>query len=92
MRCVSANPSCPAGRTAFFDGSWTVPCERTSIHSIGSPKAEPIWLCDEHFQEVKAAGLVKETFIDETDFRRREGERLAVTAAPPPPRQWFRRK
>jgi hypothetical protein len=92
MCCVLAKPSCAAGRSAFFGGSWTEPCDRTSIHSIGSPKAEPIWLCDEHFQEVKAAGLVKEAFIDETEFQRRERERLAVTAAQPTPRRWFRRK
>lgn len=63
---------CDAGRTAFFDGTWTTPCPTEAIHHIGSPAAEPIRLCEEHFQQVLAAGLVTDPNIAPEDFDKRE--------------------
>ena len=66
---------CHAGRTAFFGGAWTEPCPNRARHAIGSPEAEPIWLCDEHFNDVNAANLVTEPNIDEDEYQRREADR-----------------
>lgn len=63
---------CDAGRTAFFDGTWTTPCPETVMHHIGSPAAEPIRLCDIHFQQVLAAGLVTDPNLPAKEFEKRE--------------------
>jgi len=83
---------CDAGRTAFFGGRWGEPCPAPAIHVIGSPDAEPIRLCDEHFGQVNEAGLVDDVNIGDEDFQRREAERLG-SGAPTPPRRrrWFGR-
>jgi hypothetical protein len=63
--------SCWAGRKAFLQGKWTVPCPNDGVHVIGFPGGEPILLCDTHFNQANAAGLVTETFLSEEEFRRR---------------------
>lgn len=68
---------CDAGRTSFFGGKWTEPCPNDFVHEIGSPRKEPIRLCDAHFQEVFQAGLVAEPMIGDAEFERREAERKA---------------
>jgi hypothetical protein len=71
---------CAAGRTSFFGGRWREPCPQNARHSIGSPRAEPIWLCDEHFTEVDDAGLVAEPNLTEAEFQRREQARRQADA------------
>jgi hypothetical protein len=66
---------CDSGRTALFDGTWTAPCPEPAIHHIGSPAAEPIRLCEGHFQQILAAGLVKEPNLDPTEYQKRENAR-----------------
>lgn len=62
-------PLCEAGRTAFFGGRWRgiSPCQqigRNRISGFGPPivlngrELTEINLCDEHFRQVNAAGLV----------------------------------
>jgi hypothetical protein len=80
---------CHAGRSAFFGGRWQEPCPQGARHYIGSPKADPIALCDAHFREVNDAGLVSEPDIGEREYMRREGERVGE----PSKRRWpFRRR
>jgi hypothetical protein len=76
---------CHAGRSAFFGGRWTSPCPNEGRNVIGSPSAEPIRLCDEHFEQVAGAGLVKEQNLSKADFDKREQQRVK------PGRRWFRR-
>jgi hypothetical protein len=83
-----SRPPCAAGRTAAFGGRWTEPCPSQARHSVGSPNAEPIWLCDEHFAQVSGAGLVKEQNIGEAEYQRRETKRRASSQ----PRHWFARR
>jgi hypothetical protein len=45
------------------------------MHYITSPALPPIKLCDRHFQEVAAAGLVKDQNIGPEEYDRRENER-----------------
>lgn len=68
-------PECHAGRTAFFGGAWSAPCPSEGTQYIGSPEAEPIILCESHFKEVMAAGLVTEPNIGNADYQRREAQR-----------------
>jgi hypothetical protein len=63
---------CHAGRTSFFGGTWTEPCSNPPLHKIGRTSGDPIVLCDEHFQQVEAAGLVSDENIGKEDFTRRE--------------------
>jgi len=72
---AAEHQECASGRSAFFGGAWTEPCPNQARHAIASPTAEPIWLCDEHFNEVNAAGLVKEPDIGEDEYQDREAER-----------------
>lgn len=65
---------CDAGRSAFFGGKWLKPCKHKAIHYITSP-ASVIKLCDVHFDEANAAGLISEPFIGEDEYNRREKER-----------------
>ena len=85
---------CAAGRSAFFGGQWAEPCPEKAIHHIGPPGADPIRLCDGHFIEVNAAGLVTDPNLDEDEFQRRERERLNAQAGEPPRprRRWFGRQ
>jgi hypothetical protein len=83
-------PVCHSGRTAFFGGAWTEPCPEPGRHVVGSPSADPIRLCDEHFRQVNEAGLVTEPFIAPTEFDRREEQRSGVPAQKPR-RRWFRK-
>jgi hypothetical protein len=53
-----------------------MPCPNVAIHAITNPGSPPILLCDQHFQEVSAAGLVKDPNISKEEFDRRERERL----------------
>ena len=46
------------------------------MHYITSPALPPIKLCDRHFQEVAAAGLVKDQNIGTEEYERREKQRL----------------
>lgn len=64
-------PLCEAGRTAFFSGQWDniPPCTalgRNCIHGLGQRvrflDRSVIYLCDGHFHEVNAAGLIIEPF------------------------------
>lgn len=52
---------CDAGRFAFFGGKWFWPCPLPGIHQVlgheTTPYAEPL-LCDDHFEQIQAAGLV----------------------------------
>lgn len=66
---------CQAGRGCGFGGKWVTPCPSESIHSIAVPGRPPIMLCDQHFQEVAAVGLVLEQNIGKEEFDRREKER-----------------
>lgn len=55
---------CAAGRTAFFHGAWTEPCELPTEHQhhiiTGIMNVD---LCDTHFAQVNAAGLVTDPYI-----------------------------
>jgi hypothetical protein len=63
---------CDAGRTSFFGGRWTEPCSNPPLHKIGRTNGDPIVLCDEHFHQVEAAGLVLDENIGQDDFVQRE--------------------
>jgi glycerophosphoryl diester phosphodiesterase len=86
--------NCAAGRTAFFGGRWTTACPAAAIHEVGSPAQDPILLCDEHFRQVHAAGLVTDPYLDKEEYDRRERERLGVAEASSPrrKRRWFQRR
>jgi len=77
---------CHAGRSAFFGGRWTTPCPNPARHVIGSPNAEPIRLCDEHFEQVTNAGLVAEQNIGDAEFERREQQKVTAKKVR---RGWF---
>jgi hypothetical protein len=77
---------CAAGRTAFFGGRWTEPCENGGRHSIGHPGGDPVRLCDVHFEQVNAVGLVNEPNMSEADFQLREQERAGAKK-----RRWLSR-
>ena len=66
---------CAAGKTAFFGGRWSEPCGGLGRNTVGSPGADPVPLCDEHFRQVQEAGLIAEPNITDADFQRREGAR-----------------
>lgn len=66
---------CEAGKRADFGGRWTEPCFEQGIHAIANPEMDPILLCDRHFREIYAAGLVGEPNIGFEEFLRREEER-----------------
>lgn len=66
---------CWAGRWAFNNGRWKKPCLTPPIHEIGAPGLEqPICLCDLHFRQVHAQGLVTQPNIG-----RERMERLMVS-------------
>jgi hypothetical protein len=75
--------TCEAGRRADLGGHWTLPCLRVAIHVIiigdasGLNDVLPIRLCDDHFQEALAAGLIDDPYPDQNDVKRR------VAKAPP---------
>lgn len=62
------------------------------MHVIGSPAGDPIRLCDGHFKEVSAAGLVTDPNIGEAEYQRRESERLGGLKGSTRRRGWFGRK
>jgi hypothetical protein len=67
---------CEAGRRAKFGGRWRhlAPCTQPGNNVIGSPGPWPaVKLCDEHFMQVREAGLVEEVNIGEPSFRERYG-------------------
>ena len=66
---------CWAGRWAFNEGRWKVPCPFVPIHLIGAgePGAFAIALCDPHFKEVEAEGKVTDVNIGEAEWNRRYG-------------------
>ena len=66
---------CQAGRECGFGGKWTTPCPNEAIHGITSPARPPILLCDRHFKEVNAAGLIVDENIGKEEYDRREEER-----------------
>jgi hypothetical protein len=68
---------CHAGRSAFFGGRWQEPCPNYARNHIGSPEADPIILCDDHFRQVNEAGMVKEPNIGPQEYERREQQRAA---------------
>lgn len=63
---------CQAGKECGMSGWWTVPCDKPAVHGITNPAGPPILLCDLHFMEVSAAGLVKDENIGKEEFDRRE--------------------
>lgn len=68
--------TCMAGVEAVFDGSWTEPCTKPGRNVIGSDFPLPlIYLCDDHFAEVNAAGLVTEPDLGVGEAGRDEFER-----------------
>jgi hypothetical protein len=69
------NELCEAGRRCGMGGKWRTPCCEVAIHAICSPAAQPILLCDKHFQEAAAAGFVKDQNIGKEEFDRRESHR-----------------
>jgi len=66
---------CQAGRRCGFGGKWVTECPEEAIHAIANPGSPPILLCDQHFREVAAVGLVLDQNIGEEEFDRREEER-----------------
>lgn len=66
---------CQAGSRCGLGGKWTTPCSSPAIHGIANPGSEPILLCDKHFREVSADGLVKDENIGKEEFDRREQKR-----------------
>lgn len=64
---------CAAGRTAFFGGRWArgYPCPNDGRHIVAAEVGPPIPLCDRHFEQVLAAGLVSEPYINPDEFERR---------------------
>jgi hypothetical protein len=65
-----------ADRSAFFGGRWQEPCPSYARNHTGSPEADPIILCDEHFRQVSDAGMVKEPYLDPQEYDRREQPRV----------------
>ncbi len=63
-----------AGREAEFGGRWTEPCPKLGRNLIGSegPELPIIELCDDHFAEVNAAGLIAEANLGEGEAGRQE--------------------
>lgn len=73
---------CHAGRRASWGGHWTEPCPDPGRHILGADGASnPIVLCDGHFQELNAAGLVADPFIGREEFKRRNP---GITVPPGP--------
>ena len=66
---------CHSGRKAFYGGKWMFPCPNSAIHHITGGEFV-VQLCDKHFQEVLAAGLVTDPYLSEKEFIRRETERI----------------
>lgn len=75
---------CWAGRLAFASGRWdrTMPCLRYARHVIafsqelGGPQlpgSPEIRLCDEHYAELEAMGLIEEPVVSDAEFDRRTG-------------------
>ena len=65
---------CAAGTTAFFGGRWKLPCFRVGNNVIGANDSginATVALCDEHFAEVNAAGLVDEPYMDPHQWERK---------------------
>lgn len=63
---MSGDWQCAAGRTAFYGGLWTEPCELLTFHqhtiiAVG----HRIQLCDTHFKRALADGLVTDPYISE---------------------------
>jgi hypothetical protein len=79
---------CHAGRSALFGGRWHEPCPNYARNYIGSPEADPIILCDEHFRQVNEAGLVNEPYLGRQEYERREQQRVEERRKGRP---WFRR-
>ena len=69
------NEKCEAGRRCGFGGKWRTPCPNDAVHAITNPANPPILLCDQHFKEVAAAGLVTDQNINKEEFDRREKDR-----------------
>lgn len=67
-----AEKQCYAGNIAFFGGRWKEPCQEVARHVIGSPNFPTLRLCNSHFEEAQAAGLVEEPMIGPDDFARRK--------------------
>lgn len=55
---------CAAGRTAFYGGLWREPCELPTEHQhvIIAANAR-VELCDTHFAEAHADGLVSDPYV-----------------------------
>jgi hypothetical protein len=75
---------CWAGRRAFASGRWDhmLPCLRYGRHVIAFslelggdalPGTPEIRLCDEHYAEIEAMGLIEEPVIDDDEWQRRTG-------------------
>jgi hypothetical protein len=63
---------CAAGRYAFFGGRWANDlCVDEGNHVIGTELGAGVRLCDWHFAEVNAAGLVSQPFMDPAEWKRK---------------------
>ena len=65
---------CDAGRGCGYGGRWKMPCPHEAMHAIASPSMPPIHLCEEHFREVAAAGLVADQNITKEEFDLRRNQ------------------
>lgn len=72
MPDVAEEDMCWAGWKAFLGGRWKLPCVHEGIHVIGAPGLEkPVRLCEKHFQEALALGLVTDPYIGDEEYQRR---------------------
>jgi hypothetical protein len=63
---------CAAGVSAFFEGRWRGVKPHTTqgvTHVIISDNNSPITLCEQHFREALAAGMVTEPYLPQGDPR-----------------------
>lgn len=67
---------CDAGRDAFFEGLWGEPCPEPAVHLIGSDVGITVALCEKHFAQVDAQGLVDELDIGPVEYDRRMNEAI----------------
>lgn len=62
MSADDADERCFAGRRAFYGGAWTQPCTAYALHQIivvdDASAAASLLLCEEHFRQAYAAGLI----------------------------------
>lgn len=67
---------CAAGREADFGGRWVVPCmsaEPRHVLGFGDDGGLVLELrfCDEHMQQLIAAGLIEDPYLDRSTYNLR---------------------